>query len=394
MAMKTTQYKEKVTRMKFSLKKYITPTKPFLGTLFVICLGTGLLLYPQQVSSNIYSNAVYCAKILIPSLFPFIALTSYLVNSSAGMLIGRVLGFISRYVFRLPRICTTTILMGFIGGYPSGASGIAQLLENGYIDKKQATRMLYFCVNPGIAFVITFLGGTVLGSTKTGILLFVSVLSAGILLGFLSGLFVKFPTEPESVRHIGRSGALITSAFDASRGMLKMCACILLFSIFTAILKASGAMLALTTFLSGVLPFSPLQAEAFLSMALEITSGTQTGSALRVPFWFYAFGLAFGGFCVHLQVFSLFPKFPASKAKFLVFRLFHGILAACIFLIISPLFPDYISVFLSSGTEQFALGGMNMTAAGGISLALMSAVFLVLGGKDRKEITVKSPLHK
>ena len=60
---------------------------------------------------------------------------------------------------------------------------------------------LIHILNPGIAFVVTFLGGTVLGSFSAGWLLFLSVTAAGILLGVFTGLDVyKRQPQRSSVR--------------------------------------------------------------------------------------------------------------------------------------------------------------------------------------------------
>ena len=99
---------------------------------------------------------------------------------------------------------------------------------------------MLFCVNPGIAFVVTFLGGTVLGSFSAGWLLFLSVTAAGILLGVFTGLFAKFPEEKFVPVPAVPRGAVIRSAVDACSGILKMSACVVLFSGFTAILHGSG----------------------------------------------------------------------------------------------------------------------------------------------------------
>lgn len=344
-----------------------------------------LLFYPNQVRDSTLQSILYCLTVLTPSLFPFMALTSFAVNSGANEVIGRLLGGISKYVFRLPKACTATIFLSFIGGYPAGARGVSLLLEEGAVDREQAGRMLLFCVNPGIAFVVTFLGGTILGSFAAGWMLFFSVCIAGILLGFLTGLRAKLPKEaPRAEAGKSRQGALIRCATDASSSVVKMCACVVLFSGFTAILHGSGLFGLLTHALSLPQIFTPMECASLLSFFIEVTGGAGDAAALGVGPAFFAFGLAFGGLCIHLQVFSFFRDAPVKKGKFLLFRFLHGLLAALVYLGLSRLFPRATAT-LASAPAGAALGGLGMTAAGGISLLLLCAAFLLIATKGRED---------
>ena len=58
--------------------------------------------------------------------------------------------------------------------------------------------MMSFCVAPGAAFVVTFLGCGVLGSLRLGWLLFASVTLSGLILGVLAGLGKPMPEKQPS----------------------------------------------------------------------------------------------------------------------------------------------------------------------------------------------------
>lgn len=172
-----------------------------LSALAFVTFGAALLLYPAQILDNVTASVLYCLTSLVPSLFPFMVLASFGVRSGAGEVLGRLLSPVTRYVFRLPRICGATLLLSFFGGYPAGARGVSLLLEEGKITREQAGRMMTFCVAPGAAFVVTFLGCGVLGSLQIGWLLFLSVTLAGLLLGCITGLGKPLP---EGYNLVGR----------------------------------------------------------------------------------------------------------------------------------------------------------------------------------------------
>ncbi len=353
--------------------KLISPARPeralswrALGSaLALVSFGTALLAYPAQVRDSVAQSALYCLVSLTPSLFPFMVAASYGVRSQAGMLFGRALGPAVRHLFRLPACAGATLLLSFLGGYPAGARGISLLLEQGRLTREQAGRMMLFCVAPGAAFVVTFLGCGALGSLRLGWLLFFAVTLSGLLLGLLTGLRKPLPEkEPPQPGEPG-GPALVRSVSDASSAVVKMCGCILLFAGFTAILQGSGAFQALSRLLAFSGLVSQKEAEVLLSFLLEVTGGTGEASRQGAAPLLYAFGLAFGGLCVHLQLFSLFPEFPLSKGKFFLFRLLHGFLASGIFLLLARLFPPPPRLVWASSEAELALGGSASTAAGG-----------------------------
>lgn len=359
--------------------------KSFSGkfcTAAFIAVTLSLLSFPGEVQSSIKSSIIYCLTVLTPSLFPFMALTSFAVNSGVSQAFGRIFGFVVRHVFRLPEICAAPIIMSFIGGYPAGAKAVSSLLRDNKITEEQAGRMMLFCVNPGIAFVVTFLGGAVLKSYRAGWLLFLSVTTAGLLLGIVSGLGVHVPKRESFSPQDTAGGVLIRSATDAAASVLKMCACIVLFSGFTAILHGTGAFQAIARLfaLTGLL--TPMEAATALSFIIEVTGGAGTASVFRAGPAMYAFGAAFGGLCVHMQIFSFFEQLPTKKLKFFLFRFLHGFLACGICRLFTALLPgDFIAAAAPVGAVS-GIASLSGSPAGGLSLLLMCMAFLIITTKN------------
>ncbi len=361
----------------------------------VLGLAAALLAFPEEIKTGVGQSILYCLTVLAPSLFPFMALVSFTVNSGAGETLGNCFGWLTRRLFRLPEVCTAPILMSFFGGYPAGARGTSLLLEQGKITKQQAGRMMLFCVNPGTAFVVTFLGGGVLGSFRTGWILFFSVTFAGLLLGVLSGLKFPVPQKSSCARTQPAQGTLIRSVNDASRSVLTMCACIVLFSGFSVILHSAHIFQFLCRTASGLGVFTPGEAASFLSFLLEVTGGAGTAASFHAGPALYAFGLAFGGLCVHLQVFSCFKAFPTPYGKFFLFRFLHGFLAAICCIPLAKAFPgDFVEALATAG-EVRRISALSGTLAGGLSLLLMCMAFLLITTKEEprdKKTTDKKPL--
>lgn len=355
--------------------------------------AAALLLYSNEVKNNVAGTIIYCLTALVPSLFPFMALTAFAVRSPAADILGRPLGFLSKYIFHLPPSCIIPILLSFLGGYPAGARGASLLLEQKKIDDAQAGRMMLFCVNPGVAFVVTFLGGCVLGSLRLGWLLFFSVTASSIIIGIITGIAAALGarhssgkasltnTADHSCAPAPIGGALMSSVADASSSVMKMCACVVLFSGINGILHGCGIFQHLVRLITGLGILTQTEAAAFLSFLIEVTGGAGDSAALQVSPSFFAFGLAFGGLCVHLQVFSFFSSPPVKKRIFLLFRFLHGFLSAICFSILIRLIPGaQAEVMATLGITGYSYGGLSHTVAGGLSLLLMCAAFLVITG--------------
>ncbi len=337
-----------------------------------------MIVSGQQVKEAVLESILTSLTVLAPSLFPFLALTSFAVHSGASEALGRLMGGVPRYLFRLPRVCSATLLLSFLGGYPAGAKGISLLLKRGKITQRQAGRMMLFCVNPGIAFVVTFLGGALLKDFSLGWLLFFSVTLGGILLGVFTSLFERLPEEGKASPTFPESNALIRSVEDASSSLLRLCSCVVLFSGFIALLHGTGVFQMLVRLFSRLPFLSQANAAALLSFSLEVTKGSFDAVTLRSSLPIFAFGLAFGGFCVHLQVFSCFEEFPLGKWKFLLFRFLHGLLSFGICLFLNRFFSSSQAVsYLFLSDSPVFLQGFRSTAAGGASLLFMCCAFLL-----------------
>ncbi len=89
-----------------------------------------------------------CIRTVIPALFPFFVLSSMLVTGIDGRWL-QPLGKLCR----IPKGAEPLLIVGFLGGYPTGAQCVTQAYRNGQLSKSQAERMLAFCSNAGPSFL-------------------------------------------------------------------------------------------------------------------------------------------------------------------------------------------------------------------------------------------------
>lgn len=87
---------------------------------------------------------------------------------------------------RLPGSCIAAIILGCLCGFPIGAKITCDLKARGDITEEEAERLSSFTNNVGPVFMASIVGGTYLGSIRSGLLIWLSVtlasLGSGILL--------------------------------------------------------------------------------------------------------------------------------------------------------------------------------------------------------------------
>ena len=220
------------------------------AALVFLGFGAALLAYPAQVQRGLAQSVLYCLASLVPSLFPFMVLCTYVTESGLATRMGHFTGPVMRALFRLPGAAAPVVLLGFIGGYPAGARGVSRLLARGEITREEAGRMLCFCVGAGPPFVLTAVGSLLLGSAQAGPVLLLAVTASGLLLGLL----LRF-TSPKSAPKAAPKpqppspSPFVNSVTGAGRAMAVLCAFVIVFSVLLSLCRDAGLFRPLTRFL-------------------------------------------------------------------------------------------------------------------------------------------------
>ena len=307
-------------------KKLIFPT-----LIAVVCIAL-FFSNPSDSVAGVRDGLFLCGNTVIPSLFPFMILSDYLVRSGVSSGLGDKLSPATQKIFHLPGCSACVILMSLIGGFPVGAKMISQLYHSGELTEKQAQRMLWFCVNSGPAFIIGAVGATMLSSKKCGILLFLSQVVASLLIGFFSRFAApKTVLSDSKIKSKINPSVLTESVACATDSMLNVCAWILLFSGFSR-------------FLLKLTKISPLF--NVLILLSEVTSGCSF-AAVNLPVFFIAPVLCWSGFAVHLQLLPYIKSIGMPMKSFWLSRVLNCLVALLIAWILFRLFPCEVQVFAS-----------------------------------------------
>lgn len=315
---------------------------------------------PDAVTIGVTEGLKICFNVILPSLFPFMILSAYTVKSESLSFLYKIFYPFTKFILRQPLCTVPVVIMGLVGGFPVGTKMASLLLEKGQITKNQAQRLCMFCVNGGPAFVITAVGVNMLGSSKAGVIIFVSLCISSLLLGFATSFFDDKKNTEIHIVNSAQSplAALSASVTDGVQSILGICAWVVLFSGLTECLKSidisDGAY-------SGIVS------------VLEVTKGcTLIAGEMGIPVLAAAIG--FGGFCVHCQIFSYIKSAGLKYSHFFVGRVLCAALSAVICHLLLLVFPVDITTAVMN--KDITASAFSVSLPAFIALTIMCIVMI------------------
>ena len=280
-----------------------------------------LFLKNAEAASLFVSRGIeVCLTRLIPSLFPFLVVSSLLLSSGLDKVIGKTIGKPIAILLGVSDESACAVILGFICGFPVGAKCACGLLGDGKIERRECERILAVCSIPSPAFVISVIGNDILGSSADGVKIWLicaaSALGVGVFLRFAAPLS-KSPTAHAFLRPSRKSFAtlLTSSVREGAQSMLYVCAFVIFFSAFLGALDAVISPLALGR-----------EWRAVLFGFFELTSGslqlTEVAADMRLALCALVTG--WSGLSVHFQTISICSE---SNIKFSPYILSHALRA-------------------------------------------------------------------
>lgn len=324
----------------------IKPKLNFILLTAVLLAGAGLFAFPELALSGAEKGVEVCLNSLIPSLFPFMALSTFIMRTDAFYIPCKIFGKVTEFLFLLPESAGQIIFMSLIGGYPIGAKLTADALQRGEITENEAKRLCIFCMNAGPAFTVTVLGVNIYGNAETGLIIYISLCISSVIIGILTRFLSDGKnTIPNNKEKKSFSSDDITfSVWDAFQSVMRICAWVILFSAFTSCI----------TIKSG-------NYGEFLSAIAEVTAGA-AAVAKTHPIPVVTALCGFGGFCVHCQVLKHLKLCALQYKIFLAGRILNSALSAAICYLILYYFPIEQNVAYTFSTARVSPVSVSLPA--------------------------------
>lgn len=126
----------------------------FFKTILYLILIIAVLLHPESTFEYAYAGLYQWAVKMVPTLFPFMMISSIMVYSGADLELGRMLSIPLKRVYRYSVYGLYAVFMGFFCGFPMGAKVVCELYEKQKLSKEEAISLLGFCNNIGPAYFL------------------------------------------------------------------------------------------------------------------------------------------------------------------------------------------------------------------------------------------------
>ena len=287
------------------------PSNSMVILVFVII--TILLLLNQSVIKNSLQNSLkMCATSVIPSIFPFMILSDFLVGNLMESK-GSQIRFYFCKCFGLSEAAFWPFIIGNVCGFPLGPKAAIDLYKQGAISKEECQRLLGFANNPSLAFVISGVGMGMRQSLSDGLVLYSAVVISSCILGAATRVNTGFTAKANNISK--QKYSFVASVKDSASSIIAVCSYIVFFSMITDIIMLHIKHPLISPLLASVLE---------IGTAANHISKSTIPRVLNLPAT--AFALGFSGLSVYMQTLSFVPE-EISKAHCLIMKIFQGAIA-------------------------------------------------------------------
>lgn len=293
----------------------------------LVLFGVVLALNPARYCTACFEGICLWAECVLPSLFPFIVVSSLLCGLGA---IDATLAPFKRVCkrFKINPAAIPLFILSAVSGYPAGSRLLSEYYLNGKISSSEAQTLAPLCSIPSPAFALSTVGFKAFGGGYSG----VKLLFAAYLTVVLSGvIYALIPKKNQGVeRPVALNKASDNLLYDSFYGAVSAVLTAGGFICFFYVLSKAVSDYNLLTPLTICL--RPIMGEACDGLALglvEPTGGIFTaakfGGFFALPI--AGFLLVFGGASILGQQLCYLTKCGVKPKSFVFLKFIQGLVA-------------------------------------------------------------------
>lgn len=225
-----------------------------------------MLSFPQAVFHGASEGLLLWFQIVLPTLFPFIALSNLFIHTNSISVLSLAIGPLFQKLFCISANGSFAVLSGFLCGYPVGAKVVSELLLTNRITKQEGRYLLSFCNNTSPMFIVSYVVWQTLKDSALLLPTIIILFSSPILCSFFfrkigvtdaQSKNFSVNTESAGIRfHFEMFDSCIMDTFET---ITKIGGYIILFSISLSLLQ--------------LLPIQSVFFQNILLPMLEVTNG-------------------------------------------------------------------------------------------------------------------------
>ncbi|MDE6677965.1 MAG: hypothetical protein K2K02_02890 [Ruminococcus sp.] len=308
----------------------------FAEIFLLICTAVFCLVKTEKVSNAVAEALRRCIYVIIPSLYAMMIVPSLLIKSGIIDRISLITGSTGKIIFGMEKVVFSVFCFSMIAGYPVGTKMLSSAYEKGLIEKHRAEIFSGLCFGAGSAFIYGCIAGQLYGNRSAGNIIFISTLSANILLAFVVSFFMRKNCNS----HIEKSAVTLSPqmltecVISGGHSIMNICFMVIAFAVVTEILKYSGIISVAGNLLSQITDLSADDSGQFITAIFDVTAvnGFSVGNYKLLPY--LSFLVSFGGICVIFQISAISGKLSLKPLIFL--RIISAVISFIICRIITP----------------------------------------------------------
>lgn len=360
-----------MNKNKFSINRFSTVVLPSFILIFFLLL----LLLPDVSFEYMKNSLKLCVRGLIPSLFPFMVISDFLISGNYGGILKMTVGKIISLVFGTSADGSFSVLLGFLCGFPIGAKSAIKLYSENKISYREFCHIMSFCNIPSPAFLCGSVG-LMFNSRAFGVLLLLCVIISSCIMGIIGRAVYRYDkkSSPVSAGESKVCTAFTEAVTSSASVMLCVCGYVVFFSVIIGYASALCDRLNLPRYFSVI-----------LSGIFEISNGMSSASGAGLGIFslvLAGFFAGFSGLSVIFQIISLDSKDYIPKKVFILQKLLMGLICAAVTFIALKIFPVQISPSAPT-LEKITFESYGLYVC---ILFFISAVLPILASKTQKHL--------
>lgn len=284
--------------------------------LLYICIQ--IFMNSSEITNSILFSFDVWKNNIFPSLFPFFVISNILINYGFVNVTSKVFKPLTK-LFKVSDCASFIIVMGLLSGFPSSSKYVKELVDNGSINEKEASKILTFTHFSNPLFIINTIGISFLNSYKIGI----KILIIHYFSNFIIGLIFRNYKVEKSKNNLNFKknislGSVITNSINSSINTLLL------------ILGTVSFFLIITTVINNSIPLNNFFS-SIISGIIEMTQGLKYVSlldiSLKAKSILSVMFISFGGISVHMQTYSIISENKIKYLPFFLARILHALIS-------------------------------------------------------------------
>lgn len=300
---------------------------------YLICFLIIIFLIEIFKSSSLIINTIYKSTSiwyynLVPTILPIYIIVDLLSNYNGFYYITKLFGNIISKLFKIKVETTYIFILSIISGFPSNSKYLKDLLDNNIININDVNKLLTFTHFSNPLFIIESIGTNFLHNKRIGIIILIIHYLSNIIIGlFYRNYYINLDKTITYKSNNNSFVKVITnSIYKTIKILFLLLGIITFFMLITCILKEN---LKINSFILNI-----------ICGLLEMTQGIYYIASSNINLILKAsiitFFLSFGGFSIHMQVFSILSDYKIKYSNYLLARILHGLISSSlVYLVLS-----------------------------------------------------------